>query len=1280
MKFNDIKNRVISTLLTTALLLTSSNLNLIPVQAAPTTPKDEHGAAFNPDWEIQELKDDVAGALVPRVQMLRVTLMKTVSEGTDDWRKGGMPATKEDIPELVQNHIHMVPDNYKAIWGGEINEYNIRSPKNMDLSRRSRGLNQFNSRREYLSDDKGPNGYVLAYGATWKDGKDENGNVVNSPQWVFNDSKFNTEQIMKVFPDKCVGNTVSGIGGDAKAFYQDNPPIGTNIDSSMSSAEYFDAISKAVFIDSDFGSDSMKQAFIYHIIADMLGYPNDPYCEEVERVVQEKIITKQYKILVEPMITFDVRKSSDLKAMFGDIEYISLTAGDLRTEDSISTVFFGASGIKSMYKDVSASRYRGFNPITHGQSSSSFMYKFYESVMLKGRDEAVQLYSVGDKEYFNNEFNEGTQWSIDNGHAYDNRVQGPLLNGQKGASITNAFYRSTAYMNNAKEPLKETGVTCKVDMMSMLHTGAMYILPISYDKVDYKADTLVPYNNSLHRDSQPITELNNSPVYDRDSIYVDENGLNCIDIKAVSSLNFDNDITNTPATQWNNKISLNNITNLTKDNAYIKQIDSEALKGTVFIPAITKNLLYVEYADKNGDSMGTIQFDTNGGVEKERIENAHMYGFGKDATGKFAGVPVSMSVSNHSKGNEDRRDDKGELCVGHNLPTATNNGNTYNIYEDKSINDSQYMKLALPIANNLPNEASYLRVVFQVNRGKFEDGNTYMANIASRPQGKESIGGDMPCVLTDTAGGEPEYLGECEHNFDNNTMIIYIKLDNSLDLSADSITRGSSPIITKDPIKVSQCNISTTATANEGAIKSYPTSTVTQTLYYYFSNTNTNEFQNVYNTATDNTDWTNPNVLAELVTKYDAGLPTVNGKKITQTTHIKPTSGIDPMDIVNWNECAISPEVDPNQTIYLHLALVVNPDNNIPNEETYKNNIVFKTYPYDIPDDPLPPPSSPALSCYVPTGSSTGLPLRILNNSTPTNYITGILNSKVLEANNDPNKVEGSLDSHYGAKIRVNGVSNDRPTGYRPDPQYEEIDSIVVGRCNGENEQEEPDDTPEWVFYDEDDLIFHEIAFKYLSYDPVKKRYYVATQILPYTKRVIEHTPCDCEDGCSSPTVTYHYYRLCPTQTVDYTLIFDDLYTQDSNVSSAYSLESLLNQEDDKGRYWYIATNGSLVGLTLRTRLISDFPNFSNTTDKSTGAGVPLGGIVQLADSRGVFNSNNNIKADLELTDFEYVHHISNDYNSVSGGSGRAGAVDKSNDYYSNILLAPFSGILRLIQ
>ena len=183
---------------------------------------------------------------------------------------------------------------------------------------------------------------------------------------------------------------------------------------------------------------------------------------------------------------------------------------------------------------------------------------------------------------------------------------------------------------------------------------------------------------------------------------------------------------------------------------------------------------------------------------------------------------------------------------------------------------------------------------------------------------------------------------------------------------------------------------------------------------------------------------------------------------------------------------------------------------------------------------------------------------------------------------------------------------------------------------------------------------------------------YIATQIIPYTKREIEYTPCDCEDGCSAATVTYHYYRLCDTQTVDYTLIFDDLYTQDGNASSAYSLESLLNNTgDEQGKYYYIATNGSLVGLTMRTRLISDYPNFSGNTTPSSGAGVPLDGIVQLADSRGAFNTNSNIKAELEVTDFEYIPHILNDYNGTEGPSLRAKAVQKSNDAYRIILLPP---------
>lgn len=54
--------------------------------------------------------------------------------------------------------------------------------------------------------------------------------------------------------------------------------------------------------------------------------------------------------------------------------------------------------------------------------------------------------------------------------------------------------------------------------------------------------------------------------------------------------------------------------------------------------------------------------------------------------------------------------------------------------------------------------------------------------------------------------------------------------------------------------------------------------------------------------------------------------------------------------------------------------------------------------------------------------------------------------------------------------------------------------------------------------------------------------------------------------------------------------------------------------------------------------------------------------------TRGVFNSNNNIKAELELTDFEYINHVSQDFSNTSGGSNRASAVGKSNDYYYSIL------------
>lgn len=608
MKFNNIKSKVISALLATTFLVTS-NISVTPIQAA-TNPSIEHGTAFNPDWEIQDLAlyDDVAPALVPRVQMLRVSLIKTIDENISDMRVGGMPATKEDIPELVQNPIHMVPDNYKAIWGSEITPDNIRSPKNIDPTRYSKGLNNFNSRREYLANDSGPSGTVLAYGAGWSVDYDDNGNIINQ-QWVFNDSKFNTEKIFKVFPDKCVGNTISDIGGNANAFYKDNPPAGTNINSSMSSAEYFDNISSAVFIDTEYGQDTLKQVFIYHIIADMINKPYDPYCEEVEKIVQNEILTKKYKILIEPTITFDVSKSKCLQAMFGDIEYITLTAGDDNVDDSVSTVFHGASSPLASVPDHNgqSTRYRNFNPITHGKGISEIMYKFYESIMLKNTDKSVNLHSVDDKNYYNNLYNEFTNYSISTNQAYSGRVEGPLLEGKKGASVTNPFYESVA-KNIANAGGNPATTTCKVDMMSMLHTGAIYILPVSYDKIDIKADVLVPFNNNSKKDCQPIGELNYNYVYDRDSIYVDQDGLNCIDIKAISSINFDNNDSGMPATQWSNKVSLNNQTNLTKDNDYIKQIDSEALNGTVFIPAITKNLIYFEFADSNGN--GWVQYSS----------------------------------------------------------------------------------------------------------------------------------------------------------------------------------------------------------------------------------------------------------------------------------------------------------------------------------------------------------------------------------------------------------------------------------------------------------------------------------------------------------------------------------------------------------------------------------------------------------------------------------------------------------------------------------------------
>ena len=754
-----LKNRLLATLLALTTIVTSINLpQFTSIIYAADQPQIYDGVSISTDADTWEVIDFAAtnstAKLAGYIQTIRVTLMRTTD--TEGNPVGGMPATSDQIPKLITNPIHMVPYDYT--WAGDI-ENHVYAPSNSDPKRVYRGLSVFNSRREYLADNLHstdpsypPNSYVLSYATKWKPDDPSNKNST-AGHWEFNDSKFQSRQIAKtIFPDRCIPNPISGIGADKKAYYQEHPPT-PEVASATTTAEYLDAISKAVFVDTEYGQTEAKQVLIYHIIADMIGKKSDPYCQDVEDIVK-LVLNNEYEILLEPTISF-YGGSDTIRGMFGlanTSDIITLTAGDAAMcEDIISTVWAGATSKQSSYKKtaevndqkyVGGNRHRGYNPLTHSPENGANMFALYKSLQLKETDKRVNLHAVTDKNYYGaggyiqGLLSGANKWTDAAGNS--NVKWGPLSNGQPGALVESPLYQQIAntITHNGGNP---AGTNVSLDIASQVNTGAMYIIKPQFSSVNYTV-TAKGYGEPTYKTTPTGQKL---PVYKEAFDAV----TNQIIVNVQTRLKMDSEITDPASpvkgTKWVDEVLVAEPTNYNTelprtngDGAYkVQSITSDMTK--VYIPGITRSNLTLYYADENGNPLesytqinGTpgnrnssiiTKDESTGQYYKLFLDNVNYYAFNPQTNEPDT---YQLSVSN---------------CVDTNKMGDANIATASNVFSDSKSGETNWLDITIPSIEKRPTNAAYILVKSTVNMGatlkhKTTDSLSSEQVAQSRPQ------------------------------------------------------------------------------------------------------------------------------------------------------------------------------------------------------------------------------------------------------------------------------------------------------------------------------------------------------------------------------------------------------------------------------------------------------------------------------------------------------------------------------------------------------------------